>query len=72
MWGRFSATHIMDTLVDVVAGAPCDWTDLPDLLAAIAAPEFPDRDFIVTDFGTRAGDPAGAAIAAAIARAAGA
>ena len=43
------------------------WDALPTVLAAIKAPEFPARDFPITDFGARPGVEATAAIAAAIA-----
>ena len=43
------------------------WDALPSILARIKAPEFPDRDFSITDFGAKPGADASAAIAAAIA-----
>jgi len=42
------------------------WDSLPSLLARIKAPEFPARDFPITDFDAKAGTDASAAIAAAI------
>jgi unsaturated rhamnogalacturonyl hydrolase len=42
------------------------WTSLPAVLATIRAPEFPSRDFPITDFGARPGIDDTAAIAAAI------
>lgn len=40
----------------LVAGEPAvglEWADVPAILARIRAPEFPARDFVVTDFGAR-------------------
>jgi unsaturated rhamnogalacturonyl hydrolase len=48
------------------------WAALPAVLAAIAAPGFPARDFVITDFGARRGADATAAIQAAIDACAGA
>ena len=42
------------------------WDSLPAVLALIKAPEFPARDFLITDFGAKPGVEATAAIAAAI------
>jgi unsaturated rhamnogalacturonyl hydrolase len=42
------------------------WASLPALLARIKAPEFPARDFPITEFGATAGGDATAAIRAAI------
>ncbi len=42
------------------------WDSLPAVLALIKAPEFPARDFPITDFGAQPGVEATAAIAAAI------
>ncbi len=42
------------------------WDSLPAMLALIKAPEFPARDFPITDFGAKPGVEATAAIAAAI------
>jgi unsaturated rhamnogalacturonyl hydrolase len=43
------------------------WASLPAVLARIKAPEFPARDFPLTDFGAKPGADATAAVAAAIA-----
>jgi polygalacturonase len=50
------------------AAEPDPWERLPAILAGIRAPEFPDRDFPVTDFGARpdGGRDATAAFRAAI------
>jgi unsaturated rhamnogalacturonyl hydrolase len=53
------------------AGAPqtlrvTGWDSLPAVLARIKAPEFPARDFPITDFGAKPGADATAAIRAAI------
>ncbi|MBS0632578.1 MAG: glycoside hydrolase family 28 protein [Verrucomicrobia bacterium] len=42
------------------------WGDLPTVLARIKAPEFPARDFPITDYGAKPGADATAAIRAAI------
>ncbi len=42
------------------------WESLPDVLARIKAPEFPARDFPITEFGARPGTDATAALRAAI------
>jgi unsaturated rhamnogalacturonyl hydrolase len=42
------------------------WNDYEAVLARIKAPEFPARDFPITDFGAKAGTDSSAAIAAAI------
>ena len=42
------------------------WDSLPAVLALIKAPEFPARDFLITDFGAKPGVEATGAIAAAI------
>ncbi|HET7536664.1 MAG TPA: glycoside hydrolase family 88 protein [Candidatus Didemnitutus sp.] len=42
------------------------WNDSPRILARIKAPQFPAHDFAITDFGAKPGQPAGAAIRAAI------
>ncbi len=47
-------------------GAIRGWNSLPALLARIKAPEFPARDFPITDFGAKPGAECTAAIAAAI------
>ncbi|MBI2497265.1 MAG: glycoside hydrolase family 28 protein [Opitutae bacterium] len=48
------------------AVAAVDWTDCARILARIEAPEFPARDFPITDFGAVVGTDSSAAIAAAI------
>ena len=45
----------------------CGWDSLPAVLAAIKAPDFPARDFVITDFGARPGIDVTAAIRTAIA-----
>ena len=42
------------------------WDSLPDVLARIKAPEFPARDFPITNYGAKPGADASAAIKAAI------
>ncbi len=42
------------------------WESLPAVLAKIKAPQFPAKDFLITDFGAKAGTDSSAAIAAAI------
>jgi unsaturated rhamnogalacturonyl hydrolase len=43
------------------------WSDLEQILAKIKAPEFPAKDFPITDYGAKAGADASSAITAAIA-----
>ena len=43
------------------------WAALPGILARIQAPSFPARDFVITDYGARAGADASDAMRAAIA-----
>ena len=43
------------------------WGRVPEILARIQAPRFPDRDFVVTDYGAREGEKATGAFAAAVA-----
>jgi polygalacturonase len=50
------------------AQAPADpWAALPEIVARIKAPSFPARDFVITDYGARAGADASEAFRAAIA-----
>ncbi len=35
------------------AAPPQGWADLPGILARIVPPQFPDRDFVITDFGAK-------------------
>jgi unsaturated rhamnogalacturonyl hydrolase len=42
------------------------WDAVPAILARIKAPTFPDRDFLITNYGAKAGTDSSAAIAAAI------
>ena len=50
------------------AQAPADpWAALPGIVAGIRAPSFPARDFVITDYGARAGADASEAFRAAIA-----
>jgi polygalacturonase len=44
---------------------PMGWAQLPSILAAIVPPQFPDRDFVITDFGA-SGTDANPALTAAI------
>jgi len=53
--------------VEPEPGAVRGWEDYERLRARIIAPTFPDRDFLITAFGARAGADSTAAIAAAIA-----
>ncbi|QYM78540.1 glycoside hydrolase family 28 protein [Horticoccus luteus] len=59
------------TLAGVNLAAPsllaAGWDDLPAVLARISAPQFPARDFPITEFGARPGLDATAALRAAIA-----
>lgn len=48
------------------SAAAAGWDDVPAILARIAAPQFPARDFPIADFGARPGLDATAAIRAAI------
>ena len=43
-----------------------DWSDVPAILARIKPPDFPNRDFPITDFGAKPGADATGAIHAAI------
>ena len=59
----------MEQLTSAATDAPVvvrGWESLPVVLAKIAAPQFPAKDFPITDFGAKAGADASAAIAAAI------
>jgi unsaturated rhamnogalacturonyl hydrolase len=51
----------------VAARAVRGWGDYPHVLSLIRDPQFPDRDFPITDFGAVAGTDASAALGAAIA-----
>jgi polygalacturonase len=53
----------------ILAEAPSGWAQLPQILARIVPPVFPDRDFDITDFGAIAGGVANCqpAITAAVA-----
>jgi polygalacturonase len=65
----FAAPAMVAARTAVDAEIAAAWDGLPEILARIVAPEFPDRDFPITDFGAVAdgATPATAAIRAAIA-----
>ena len=57
------------TLAHVAAAAVTGWEAVPGILARIKAPQFPARDFVITEFGAKAdGSDCTEAIRAAIAK----
>ena len=58
----------MDRLLAAQESSPVvrGWDSLPALLARIKAPQFPAREFAITDFGAKPGTDASAAIKAAV------
>jgi unsaturated rhamnogalacturonyl hydrolase len=68
-WSRGAPAAHPDTHGDGAAApsSEIDWSTVPAILARIRAPEFPARDFPITDFGAKPGADATAAIRDAIA-----